>query len=45
MVSPVMTMLQSDSRADIARQNFLDFLTLVGVHLHQTADAFLACPC
>jgi hypothetical protein len=33
--------LQTDGGTDVARENLLDFFTLVGVHLHQTADAFL----
>src|SRR6202030_1423427 len=31
--------LQADAGADIARVDFVDFLTLVGVHLQQAADA------
>ena len=31
--------LQSHHRADVARQNFLDVLALVGVHLQETTDA------
>ncbi|ABA49010.1 hypothetical protein BURPS1710b_3780 [Burkholderia pseudomallei 1710b] len=35
--------LQADRRGDVARANFLDFLTLVRVHLQNTAEAlFLA---
>src|SRR6195952_324420 len=32
---------QAHAGGDVARQNFLDFFTLVGVHLQDPADAFL----
>ena len=31
---------QTNGRTDIARQNFLNVFTLIGVHLQQTTDAF-----
>ena len=31
--------LQTDRGADVAGENFGDFLALVGVHLHQLSDA------
>src|SRR5262249_8551052 len=31
--------LETDRSSDVARANFFDLLTLVGVHLQQTADA------
>ena len=34
--------LQSDRGADIAREDFLNLFTLVGVHLYQAADALVA---
>ena len=34
--------LQSDRRGDVAGAHFLDLLALVGVHLQDAADAFLA---
>ena len=33
--------LQSNHRADIARQNFLNVFALVGVHLEQAANALV----
>src|SRR6185312_7474297 len=34
-------LLQADSRADVARQNFTNFFALVGMHLHEAANALL----
>ena len=39
MVSPVVTLLQSDAGADVAGVDLADLFTLVGVHLQQAADA------
>src|SRR5580700_1279936 len=36
--------LQSNRRANVARQNLTDFFPLVGVHLEQTTDALAPSP-
>ena len=37
--------LEADCRRDIAGEHFLDFVTLVGVHLQDTSDTFLFILC
>ena len=43
IVSPVPTLLRPTAGGDVAGVDFLDFLTLVGVHLQQAADALGTC--
>ena len=39
-VSPVIDVLETHGRGDVAGAHFLDLAALVGVHLQQTPDAF-----
>ena len=41
IVSPVVDALEPDRRGDVAGVDLLDFLTLVGVHLQEAADALV----
>ena len=43
-VSPVEVSLEADGGGDVAGEDLVDLLAVVGVHLDEAPDALLACP-